>query len=259
MKKRLDVILVEKGLCQSRERAQALILSGDVLVSDVPVTKAGTAIQENATIRLRKEDHPYVSRGALKLVKALDHFKIPQTERICLDVGASTGGFTEVLLLRGATKVIALDVGHNQLDWKIRTHPKVVVIEKMNARNLKWEDLRQKFDTIVIDVSFISLDKILPALTQFCHPLTDIVALIKPQFEAGRDQIGKGGIVTDLSVRDEAVNKITEVARDLGFARADLVESPITGIDGNVEFLAHFRPEAGASFLSAHGSADNGL
>jgi 23S rRNA (cytidine1920-2'-O)/16S rRNA (cytidine1409-2'-O)-methyltransferase len=240
-KKRLDVLLVERGLAQSRERAQALILSGNVLVADTPQTKAGTAIAEDASIRLRQEDHPYVSRGALKLKAALDAFGVSVAGKVGLDVGASTGGFTEILLEAGATKVIAVDVGFNQMDWKIRNDPRVECIEKVNARYLSEEQIRQKVDVVSIDVSFISLDKIFPAVFPFVAPGGDVISLVKPQFEVGREQVGKGGIVQSDDARQEALARITDFAKTLGWNRVGLIESPITGTDGNIEYLAHWR------------------
>jgi len=241
LKKRLDVLLVERGLSMSRERAQAMILTGDVLVNDTPCTKSGTSFPENVAIRLRKPDHPYVSRGALKLERALDEFKIDVTGKVAMDIGASTGGFTQILLLRGAVKVFALDVGHNQMDWSIRTDPRVVCLEKINARSLEYPVIGQKVDTIVVDVSFISLRLIFPALIQFMKPETDLISLIKPQFEAGRSEVGKGGIVQSEEVYQNVIKTITETAQDLGLIRQSLINSPITGTDGNREFLAHWR------------------
>lgn len=241
MKKRLDVLVVERGHAPSRERAQALILAGKVLVNDQPASKAGQAFEEDVAIRVKGEDHPYVSRGGLKLASALDQFQIPVAGRIALDVGASTGGFTHVLLLRDVQKVFAIDVGHNQMDWKIRNDPKVVVREKVNARNLTFEELGTQVGLIVVDVSFISLDKIFPALLQFSTPETDWVTLIKPQFEVGREHVGKGGIVTSEEARVEAVARLTRFAETLGLNRLGLIESPITGTDGNQEFLANWK------------------
>jgi 23S rRNA (cytidine1920-2'-O)/16S rRNA (cytidine1409-2'-O)-methyltransferase len=241
IKKRIDVLLVEKQLAPTRERAQSLILSGNVLVDDVPVTKAGQQVFETANIRIRGEDHPYVSRGGIKLAAALDHFKIPVENRIGMDVGASTGGFTHVLLLRGAKKVHAIDVGHNQLDWKIRQDPRVVVREKINARSLEFDLVGERVDLIVVDVSFISLDKIFPSLIQFSHSETDWITLIKPQFEVGKEHVGKGGIVTSESARQEAIHRLVEFAKTLGLKLLGLIESPITGTQGNKEFLAHWR------------------
>ena len=241
IKKRIDVLLVERGLAPSRERAQALILAGKVLVMDAPCTKAGSTFSENVAIRLREADHPYVSRGALKLKGALEAFSVSPSGKIALDVGASTGGFTQVLLEAGAEKVIAVDVGHNQMDWKIRSDPRVECIEKVNARNLSEEIVRQKVDVAVVDVSFISLDKIFPALFPLIKEGGDVISLIKPQFEVGRAEVGKGGIVTSGEARAESVQRITNVAKGLGWMRVALIDSPITGTDGNVEYLAHWR------------------
>ncbi len=241
VKKRIDVLLVERGLAPTRERAQSLILANQVLVDDQPVTKSGQAIWTEAAIRLRGEDHPFVSRGGIKLAGALDHFAIPVAGRIGLDVGASTGGFTHVLLLRAAKKVHAIDVGHNQLDWKIRNDPRVVVQEKVNARDLPYELLGEKVDLIVIDVSFISLEKILPTLLKFAHEETDWITLIKPQFEVGREKVGKGGIVTSEVARQEAVDRLVKFGETLGLHAQGLIESPITGTQGNKEFLAHWK------------------
>ncbi len=242
-KKRLDVLLVERGLAQSRERAQALILSGNVLVKDEPCTKAGTSFSADVEIRLREADHPYVSRGALKLIGALDSFKVEVKGKRALDIGASTGGFTEVLLERGIISVMAIDVGFNQMNWKIRNDPRVICIEKTNARNLTLDSVRQKVDVVVIDVSFISLDKIFPAIFPLVNPEGDVISLIKPQFEVGRDDVGSGGIVTSVEAREKSVNRITEFAKGLGWNRVHLIESPITGTDGNIEYLAHWRRE----------------
>jgi 23S rRNA (cytidine1920-2'-O)/16S rRNA (cytidine1409-2'-O)-methyltransferase len=241
MKKRIDVLLVEKQLAPTRERAQSLILSGNVLVDDVPVTKAGHQVLETAQIRIRGEDHPYVSRGGIKLAAALDTFKVLVEGRIGLDVGASTGGFTHVLLLRGAKKVHAIDVGHNQLDWRVRQDPRVVVREKINARNLEFDLIGEKVDVIVIDVSFISLDKIFPSLMQFSHESTDWITLIKPQFEVGKENVGKGGIVTSDDARQQAIKRLVEFGKTLGLNHLGLIESPITGTQGNIEYLAHWR------------------
>ncbi len=241
MKKRLDILLVEKGLAPSRQRAQSLILSGNVLVNDVPVTKAGHSIPEEANIRIRGEDHPYVSRGGIKLAGALDAFQVSPEGRVGMDIGASTGGFTQVLLLRGATKVFAIDVGHNQLDWKIRQDPRVVVLEKINARSLEFKQVGEQAGIIVIDVSFISLEKIFPALIPFMTPETDLVTLVKPQFEVGREHVGKGGLVTSEEARQEAVERLTQFGKTLGLQRLGLIDSPITGTDGNKEFLAHWK------------------
>ncbi|MBC7384641.1 MAG: TlyA family RNA methyltransferase [Cryobacterium sp.] len=242
-RKRLDLLLVDRGLAQSRERAQALILAGKVLVDDEPAKKAGTAYLLSVAIRLREPDHPYVSRGALKLIGALDTFLISVIGKVGLDIGASTGGFTQVLLERGASKVIAIDVGTNQMDWKIRSDPRVTCLEKTNARNLKEEDIRQKVDIVVMDVSFISLDKIFPAVFPLVHKGGDVVTLVKPQFEVGKADVGRGGIVTSDVARRNSLERITEFAKTLGWNRVQWVESPITGTDGNIEYLAHWRRE----------------
>ncbi len=237
-------MLVERGLVPSRERARALILAGDVLVGGHPATKAGTAIAVDADIVLRTPDHPWVSRGGLKLAHALDTFGIDPTGVVALDIGASTGGFTDVLLQRGAARVVALDVGHNQLDWKIRSDPRVIVIEGANARRLTPEDLpveARAFGLVTIDVSFISLKHIFPVVPALLSPGGHVVALVKPQFEAGREDVGKGGIVRDEAVHARVVADVIEAARVLGLADAGLVPSPITGAEGNVEFLLHLR------------------
>ncbi len=242
MKKRLDVLLVERGLAPTRQRAQGLIMSGNVLVGDVPVTKPGHAVADDSSIRVRGEEHPYVSRAALKLVAGFDQFGVSAEGRIGLDIGASTGGFTQVLLERGAARVFAIDVGHNQMDWQIRKDPRVTLFEKTNARNLEFNLIGTSVGVIVVDVSFISLVKILPALVQFSNGSeTDWVTLIKPQFEVGREKVGKGGIVTSEADRQEVVARITEFAGTLGLERRGLVDSPIAGTDGNRELLAWWK------------------
>jgi 23S rRNA (cytidine1920-2'-O)/16S rRNA (cytidine1409-2'-O)-methyltransferase len=240
-KKRLDLLLVEKGEAASRSRAQSMILSGNVLVRNVPVTKAGALIEDDSPIRVRGADHPYVSRGGLKLEAALDAFSLSPQGFTGLDVGASTGGFTDVLLQRGAEKVFAVDVGHNQLDWKIRTNPRVISFEGVNARELRYSLIGEKVDFIVLDVSFISLEKILPSLLQFSHHDTHWISLIKPQFEVGRDQVGKGGIVTSEDARQKAVTRLTNFAENIGLDRINLIDSPIRGTQGNFEYLAYWR------------------
>jgi 23S rRNA (cytidine1920-2'-O)/16S rRNA (cytidine1409-2'-O)-methyltransferase len=245
-KKRLDLILVEKNLAPSRERAQGLILSGNVLVDDQPVTKPGHSVSIDAAIRIRGEEHPFVSRGGLKLERAIQDFKIEIQGKVGLDIGASTGGFTQVLLNHGAKKVFAVDVGHNQMDWSIRKDPRVVVMEKVNARNLSFDQIGEKAGVIVIDVSFISLDKILPALLAFSDEETDWVSLIKPQFEVGREKVGKGGIVQSEADQLEAVERITQFGESLGLKRLGLIESPIKGTQGNREFLAYWKRKSEA-------------
>jgi len=247
---RLDTVLVERGLVASRERARGLILAGQVRVNGVPVTKAGAPIQADALVTVDTPDHPYVGRGGLKLAHALDTFRIDPAGRTALDIGASTGGFTDVLLQRGAARVVALDVGHGQLDWKLRNDPRVVVLERVNARTLTPDALpdgARRFSIITIDVSFISLRHILPPLPPLLEPDADIVALVKPQFEAGREDVGKGGIVRDPAIHAQVVADITAAAEGLGLKTAGMVESPITGMEGNREFLLHLRPAPGAA------------
>ena len=237
-------MLVDRGLAVSRERARALILAGQVRVDGVRVTKAGAAVAADAAVSVDAPDHPYVGRGGLKLAHALDQFAIATEGRVALDIGASTGGFTDALLQRGAARVVALDVGHNQLDWKLRTDPRVIVLERVNARMLSPDQLpaaTATFDIVTIDVSFISLRQILPVLPPLLAAGADIVALVKPQFEAGREDVGKGGIVRDAAVQARVVEEITAAAGSLGFRRLGMVESPITGMEGNREFLLHLR------------------
>jgi 23S rRNA (cytidine1920-2'-O)/16S rRNA (cytidine1409-2'-O)-methyltransferase len=238
---RLDVLLVERGLVASRERARALILAGHVRVEGQVVSKAGTAIPRAAQIDLAEPDHPYVGRGGLKLVHAIDTFAVAVEGRRGLDIGASTGGFTDVLLKRGARDVIALDVGHNQLDWRLRSDPRVIVREGVNARSLAPGDVPHRVDIVTIDVAFISLRHILPEVPQVLAPGADVIALVKPQFEAGRDEVGKGGIVSDPAVHDAVIARVTEDAVAVGLERIGLTPSPITGATGNREFLMHLR------------------
>ena len=241
---RLDAVLVQRGLAPSRERARAVIMAGQVRVDGVAVTKPGTAIAEDAEVQLEAPAHPYVGRGGIKLAHALDAFAIPVEGRAALDVGASTGGFTDVLLQRGARAVVALDVGHGQLDWKLRTDPRVVVLERVNARALTAAQLPAQlmpFQLATIDVSFISLRHIFPVLPPLLADDGDIVALVKPQFEAGRSEVGKGGIVRDEMVHARVIDEVTAAAGALGLSRTGLTESPITGAEGNHEFLIHLR------------------
>ena len=241
---RLDTLLVDRGLVVTRERARALILAGAVRVNGSVATKAGTSVADDADVALEAADHPYVGRGGLKLAHALDTFAIAVSDRVALDIGASTGGFTDVMLQRGARRVVALDVGHGQLDWKIRSDPRVVTIERMNARTLTAEALppdARAFDLVTIDVSFISLRHILPAVPPLLRHAADIVALVKPQFEARREEVGKGGIVRDDGVRARVVDEVAAVADTLGLTRVAVVESPIAGMEGNRELLMHLR------------------
>jgi 23S rRNA (cytidine1920-2'-O)/16S rRNA (cytidine1409-2'-O)-methyltransferase len=242
---RLDALLVERGLMPSRERARAVILAGQVRVNGEVVTKAGAAVDPGAAIALATADHPYVGRGGLKLAHALDVFHVDVEGRRALDIGASTGGFTDVLLQRGAARVVALDVGHGQLDWRIRTDPRVIVLERINARALTADLLpagELPMQIVTVDVSFISLRHILPVLPPLLAPDADVIVLVKPQFEAGRSEVGKGGIVRDETVHGRVIDEVTAAALALGLSRLGLTESPITGMEGNREFLLHLRP-----------------
>jgi 23S rRNA (cytidine1920-2'-O)/16S rRNA (cytidine1409-2'-O)-methyltransferase len=241
LKTRLDVALVDRGLVPTRERARAMILAGQVTVNGQIVSKAGTAVAADAAVALITPDHPYVSRGGVKLAAALDAFALNPDGRRALDIGASTGGFTDVLLQRGAASVIALDVGHNQLDWRIRTHPRVFVREGVNARSLSKEDMPYTPDLVTIDVAFISLRHILPPLPPLVAPQADVVALVKPQFEAGRDEVGKHGLVADPAVHDAVIARVTDAAAAAGFDRLAMVPAAITGATGNQEFFLHLR------------------
>jgi 23S rRNA (cytidine1920-2'-O)/16S rRNA (cytidine1409-2'-O)-methyltransferase len=241
-RQRLDTLLVEKGLVESREKARALILAGQVDVGGHGAAKAGTMVPVDADLRVTGPEHPWVSRGGIKLAHALETFAIDATGAIALDIGASTGGFTDVWLQRGAAHVIALDVGHSQLHWKVRSDPRVTVIEHANARHLKPGDLPDcgaPITRVSIDVSFISLRHIFPVLPGLVAPAADIVALVKPQFEAGRKDVGKGGLVTDPAVHERVVAEVTAAAAEVGLTRAGLADSPITGAEGNKEFLLH--------------------
>jgi len=240
-KHRLDVELTARGLAPSRARAQALILAHRVRVDGRVESKAGAAVAAAAVIEVAGPEHPFVSRGALKLAAALDAFAIAVEGLDCLDVGASTGGFTDLLLARGARRVIALDVGHNQLDWRLRSDPRVVVMEGVNARHLGAGDLPFAADLAVVDVSFISLRLVVPALLPQLAPDARLVCLVKPQFEAGREQVGKGGIVRDEAVRRAAIDDTVTALAALGLELIGLLPSPIRGQKGNLEELAVFR------------------
>jgi 23S rRNA (cytidine1920-2'-O)/16S rRNA (cytidine1409-2'-O)-methyltransferase len=236
----LDELVLERGLAPTRERARALILAGQVLVAGRQVTKAGAAVAGDADIRLVGPDHPYVGRGGLKLAHALDAFGIAVAGRTCLDIGASTGGFTDVMLQRGAVRVIALDVGHGQIDWKLRTDPRVGVIEGLNARYLAPTDLPGPVDLVTIDVSFISLRHIFPVIPPLVGPGADVVALVKPQFEAGRAEVRKG-VIRDPAVQARVLDDVSGAAAGVGLTPLGSTPSPITGQKGNVEFLLHLR------------------
>ena len=237
-KQRLDTTLVERGLAESRARAQALVMAGLVFSGETRLDKPGTSIAADTPLEVRGADHPWVSRGGLKLAHALDHFAIDPAGRIALDVGASTGGFTDVLLSRGVARVYAVDVGHGQLAWKLRQDPRVTVMEGVNARHLTAADIPEPPGIVVCDASFIGLETVLPAALALAAPGAVLVALIKPQFEAGRANVGKGGIVRDPAVHDAVRARIAAwLAARPGWSVLGIADSPITGQDGNREFL----------------------
>ena len=240
-KARLDIVLVDRGLAPSRERARALILGGHVTVDGQVVSKAGAPVKPDAHVDLATPDHPYVGRGGLKLAGALDAFAVDPRGRRALDVGASTGGFTDVVLQRGAASVIAIDVGRGQLDWRLRSDPRVLVHEGVNARLLTADDVPHPVSLVTIDVAFISLRHILPALPPFLASAADVIALVKPQFEAGRKEVGKHGIVSDPAVHEAVIARVTGAAAACGLARIAMAPSAITGATGNQEFFLHLR------------------
>lgn len=237
MKIRLDQLLLDRGLADSREKARALILAGQVRVENQKADKPGRAVADDSRVEV-VERMPYASRGGFKLAHALDHFKIEVAGRVCLDVGASTGGFTDVLLQRGAALVYAVDVGHGQLDWKLRNDERVIVQEGVNARYLQAGDFPEKFDLAVCDVSFISATLIIPAIAPLLTARGEMVILVKPQFEVGRGDVGKGGIVRDPALHQSACDRVLASVEAAGFT-AQIVESPILGAEGNKEFLLH--------------------
>jgi len=241
VKTRLDQILVQRGLAPTREKAQALILAGQVFVDEQKADKPGRTVAETAAVRIA-EALPYVSRGGLKLAAALDAFHIDLDGCVCLDVGASTGGFTDCMLQRGAARVYAVDVGVGQLDWKLRNDPRVILRDKINARYLAAADIGEVVAFVSVDVSFISATMILPHLPALLAPdARGVVVLVKPQFEVGRGQVGKGGIVRDAALHEQSVEKVATAAKALGFHRAGVIPSPITGASGNREFLLYLR------------------
>lgn len=238
IKERLDILLVEKGLAQSRQRAQAIIMAGRVLVDDIPVDKPGTKIFYDSDIRIKGDDDcPFVSRGGLKINHAIDEFDINVEGLVCMDVGASTGGFTDCLIQRGAKKVFAVDVGYGQLAWKLRQDPRVVSIERTNIRHMTFETINEYVDLAVIDTSFISLRIVLPAVLKFLKKHAIILALIKPQFEVGRGNVGKGGVVRDSTLHDEVVSDLSSFFCETGLDVKGIASSPILGPKGNKEFL----------------------
>jgi 23S rRNA (cytidine1920-2'-O)/16S rRNA (cytidine1409-2'-O)-methyltransferase len=238
-KSRLDRLLVDRGLADTRQKAQALILAGKVLVDEQKVEKCGASIGPQVSIRLLGEPMKYLSRGGLKLEDALDTFRIDPDGRICLDIGASTGGFTDCLLQRGAAKVFAVDVGTNQLNWKLRRDPRVVVLEKVNARNLKASQIATPVELVTMDVSFISATLIVPVLPPLLASRADLLVLVKPQFEVGRGQVGKGGVVRDPRLHQEAVARVSTKLLTLDFHDVASHESCLPGAEGNREFFLH--------------------
>jgi len=239
VKIRLDRLLVERGLADTRARAQAMILAGEVLVDEQKAEKCGVLTSAAAKLRLLGEPLKYVSRGGLKLEGALAHFRILPRAKICLDIGASTGGFTDCLLQKGAARVFAVDVGTNQLDWKLRCDPRVVSLEKTNARNLRFDLLGARAELVTMDVSFISATLILPVLPPLLEMPADVLVLVKPQFEVGKGQVGKGGIVREPALRQEAVAKVSHKLLELGFRDLAQAESVLPGAEGNLEYFLH--------------------
>ena len=241
MKIRLDQYLCQNGYAQSRERAKALIMSGIVFVDEQKVDKAGEMIREDARVEVRGHDIGYVSRGGLKLEKAMQVFPMHPNGKVCMDIGASTGGFTDCMLQNGAARVYAVDVGYGQLAWKLRSDERVVCLERTNARYLSHEIIPEEPDFASIDVSFISLKLILPAVASVLRQEGEVVCLIKPQFEAGREKVGKKGVVRDPAVHREVLERFLDHAKDSGFTVIDLTYSPIRGPEGNIEYLGHLR------------------
>lgn len=247
MKERLDVLLVKKNLAESREKAKAVIMAGIVYVDDQKEDKAGSMFEETAKIEVRGSTLKYVSRGGLKLEKAMTHFGVTLDQKICMDVGASTGGFTDCMLQNGAVKVYSVDVGHGQLAWKLRNDPRVVCMEKTNIRYVTPEEIPDKIQFVSIDVSFISLTKVLGPVKALMEPDGQVVCLIKPQFEAGREKVGKKGVVRERSVHLEVIRMVAAFAGSIGFEALHLEFSPIKGPEGNIEYLLHLRNDAGGN------------
>ncbi len=249
IKKRLDVLLTEQGYADTRTKAQAIIMAGQVYVDGQKADKPGVSYEESVSIEVRGESCPFVSRGGLKLQKALRDFGVDPTGFVCSDSGASTGGFTDCLLQQGAKKVFAIDVGYGQLDWKIRSDPRVVVMERTNIRYVTPQDLGEPLDLSVIDVSFISLKIVLPAIKALLKPSGQVLCLIKPQFEAGRDKVGKKGVVREPEIHKEVLDDFVQLANSLDFSILGLTFSPVKGPEGNIEFLAHLTLDDRPSIL----------
>ncbi len=242
MKTRIDKLLVDRGLVPSRERAQAMIIAGKVLANDQKIEKPGTPVHADVAIRLLGEDLRYVSRGGLKLERALQQWNIDVRERVCMDVGASTGGFTDCLLQHGAARVIAIDTGYGQIDMRLRNDPRVRLLENTNARYLRREDIAEPVELVTMDVSFISATIVLPAVMEAAgEKLSALIVLVKPQFEAGKDAVGKGGIVRDAAAQQASVKKVKDALHAMGWPDTDVIESPILGAEGNREFLLYAR------------------
>ena len=266
IKKRLDVLLTERKLAENRTKAQAIIMSGIVYVDGQKADKPGVSYEETVDIEVRGAACPYVSRGGLKLEKALRDLDVTPDGYVCSDSGASTGGFTDCLLQPGATKVLAIDVGYGQLDWKIRSDPRVVVMEKTNIRYVTPEQLGEPLDLSVVDVSFISLKIVLPAIQKLLKPTGQVLCLIKPQFEAGRDKVGKKGVVREKSTHKEVLDDFVSLADSLGFKILGLTFSPVKGPEGNIEFLGHLSldevvgicPDTALVVEQAHAALDKG-
>lgn len=266
IKKRLDVLLTEQGYADTRSKAQAIIMSGLVYVDGQKADKPGVSFEETVSVEVRGAACPYVSRGGLKLEKALRNFRIHPVDYVCSDSGASTGGFTDCLLQQGARKVFAIDVGYGQLDWKIRSDPRVVVMERTNIRYVTPEQLGEPLDLSVVDVSFISLKIVLPAIKALLKENGQVVCLIKPQFEAGKEKVGKKGVVREKSTHIEVLEAFLELAESLQFRVLGLTFSPVKGPEGNIEFLAHlqlgegdtFAPDPAAIVEEAHRTLDKG-
>ena len=264
VKKRLDVLLTEQGYTDSRSKAQAIIMSGLVYVDGQKVDKPGVSFEETVSLEVRGAVCPYVSRGGLKLEKALRDFGVNPAGYVCSDSGASTGGFTDCLLQQGAKKVFAIDVGYGQLDWKIRSDPRVVVMERTNIRYVTPEQLGEPLDLSVVDVSFISLKIVLPAIKALLKPSGQVLCLIKPQFEAGKEKVGKKGVVRDPQTHQQVLDQFVALAHELGFRILGLTFSPVKGPEGNIEFLGHLTleqlpencPETAQVVLQAHQTLD---
>lgn len=242
MKERLDVLLVRQGLAESREKAKAIIMSGQVFVDGQREDKAGSMFAEDKVkIEVKGKVLKYVSRGGLKLEKAMEVFALDLTDKVCMDIGASTGGFTDCMLQNGAKKVYAVDVGHGQLAWKLRNDERVVCMEKTNFRYMVREDIQDELDFASVDVSFISLSRILPPARELLKPAGEMVCLIKPQFEAGREKVGKKGVVRDAKIHLEVIEEVLAFAKEAGFSVLQLTFSPVKGPEGNIEYLVHLK------------------